>query len=83
MLFSTSFVQKLGLEILSAIFEVVLIFVTYPKRLQSYLDPFVIRIALTFGPRRDHISHKLTLVKPRLKSYMGPIKTYIAVIFGP
>ena len=56
MFFSTRFVQIEGLEILSAIFEIALILVSYPKRLQSYLDSFVIRMAVTFEPRSDHIT---------------------------
>ena len=38
---------------LSAIFEFALIFDPRQKRLQSYLDPFVIRIIRIFGPQRD------------------------------
>ena len=51
--------------------------------MHSYLDPFVIRIAVIFGPQRDQDwSHIWTFSKPRLQSYMDPIKTKIAVIFG-
>ena len=41
------------MRVRSAIFEMALIFVPYSKRLQSYFNPFVIRIAHIFGPQCD------------------------------
>ena len=71
------------LELLSVIFEFALIFFPYQKRLQSYVDPFVIRIALILWPQRDQdCSNIWTFSKPRLHSYMDPNKTNIAVIFS-
>ena len=50
--------------------------------MQSYLNPFVIRIAVIFGPQRDQdCSHIWTVSKPRLHSYLDPIVTEIAIVY--
>ena len=63
---------------------IAVIFVPQQIWLQSYLDPFVIRIAVLFGPQQNQdCSHIWTPAKPGLQSYMDPSKTKIALIFGP
>ena len=54
------------------------------SKLQSYLDPFVIRIALIFGPQHDQdCSHIWTLLKLRLQSYLDPNMSDNALINVP
>ena len=63
----TRFVQKWGFEILSTIFEIEVIFVPQQKWLQSYLDPFIIRIAVIYGPQHvRYCTHNWT---PLIKYY--------------